>query len=195
MFQEQKPTSELQSGSSRREEPAQHTFVSSNESVEEIQPPLETVADTRIRKESSGNAKIDRVMPIQVAFERLQRDPLNRLLQKRLDDLYCGEQQYDEAIKGWWTLLRQNPFRINFLRRLHEVWFRKYKTVSDSPRETSLVRFAWLCLLKFLSEKAAEHDIGEIDWWPLATEDDLTLLQPYMVKRAWKCVLSHTPCH
>jgi hypothetical protein len=36
-----------------------------------------------------------------------------------------------------------------------------------------------------LSQKCRDWGIGEIDWWPLASEDDLKMVQPYMTRVLW----------
>jgi len=92
-------------------------------------------------------------------------------------------EEYDVALEGW----VKHPTRVSVLKKLRNTCEFKYP---GSFSEMSLVYFSLLCFLSFMSLKFVEWDMGESDWRPLAKEDNLMMVRPYMEKRQWRCVIS-----
>jgi len=121
---------------------------------------------------------------ILVLMGLLMEHPDSGQLQKELSEAFRVKSDYDEAITGWQKLWEMFPYRLSILRSLREACRLKWALL----KETSLVRFAWLCSLSFLSRKFREWDLRESDWSPLATEDEIMMVTPYTIERVWRCV-------
>lgn len=95
----------------------------------------------------------------------------------------------DIAMAIWWEILKANPVQLPILREFWDACGRrrrqrhKFKTPA-----LNIIHFTWLCALNYISDECLKYGIEDIDWWPLAMEDDIMDLRPYMVKREWFCV-------
>jgi hypothetical protein len=121
---------------------------------------------------------------ISALLELLIQHPGSAHLRKELSDVYSGKSDRDEAIAGWWTLLEMYPYRLEFLKSLHSACTLKWVQL----KKTSLLRFALLCALSFLSRKFREWNMGESDWSPFATEDEIMMVTPNSRRLEWRCV-------
>jgi len=121
---------------------------------------------------------------IAALLELLAQHPGSSHLRKELSDVYNGKSDRDEAIVGWWTLLEMYPYRLEFLRSLHSACMLKWV----QSKKTSLLRFALICALSFLSRKFREWNMGESDWSPLASEDEIMMVTPNSRRLEWRCV-------
>jgi hypothetical protein len=110
-------------------------------------------------------------------------DPGNPVLVKQLALAYTAVGDIDFEISGWWGIFKRHPFQIIILKLLHKACLRKYK---KSTRDISLLKFIKLCAMRLLADYADKRGIKHLDWWPLASEDDLMLLQPYIQKQLWE---------
>ena len=113
--------------------------------------------------------------------------PNNLALQGRLRSSYAIQCNPDEAVAGWLKLMEQHPFRRSIMMAFRDACYEKYgRALKD--RFPTLPYFWLLCLLSILSAKAKEYGFTEIDWWPFASEDDLAIIWPYMVKVRYSSV-------
>lgn len=104
--------------------------------------------------------------------------PTEMGLVKRLDEAYIVKGDQDLAMEGWWTVLVKHPLRPSIARKFRDACFRKQRLSKPSIRDT--VHFLWLCILSLASEISVDWGFGELDWWPLASHDELMALRPYM---------------
>jgi hypothetical protein len=103
-----------------------------------------------------------------------------------------GASAIDFAIETWWKLLARHPFRLGILKRFRNAVYRKHHE-RESEGLLSIIYFAFLCFLLAVSKEAVKYGIYRMDWWPFAIEDDITTLQPYVIKHEWHSV-SHLFC-
>jgi tetratricopeptide (TPR) repeat protein len=108
-------------------------------------------------------------------------------LVNKLDEAYATIKDNDVAMEGWWAILEKHPTRLSVLRKLRDTCESRYQGTFS---RMSVFRFALLCFLSFISRKFVYWDMGESDWRPLANEDDLMMVRPFMEKRQWYCVIS-----
>jgi hypothetical protein len=109
--------------------------------------------------------------------------PTNPVLVRQLARSYAALGDLDLEISGWWKIFESHPLQISILRLLYSACLRKYSRQTD---HFSLLKFVELCGMHLLSNTAGESGVGHLDWWPLASEEDLMMLEPYMEKQWWK---------
>lgn len=143
------------------------------------------VARRSVQSVSDTHAK-----EVQKYFALVEQYPDDAGLRRKLADAYFVQGNDDETIAGWWKLLCRHPHQIGILKILRDACYRKRGLSSKAPELISLVYFGWLCLLSFLSGKVMTYGIRKVNWWPLASDDELMMLRPYMVKHEWTCVSS-----
>ena len=105
---------------------------------------------------------------------------------------YVEEGDYDKAISICLEILKRSPSNLRCLMRLRTISFRRHRERWGPVREINLLRFAMVCALSILSSKFIEWDMGEVNWWPFAEEDEIMMVRPYIEKRLWRLV-SHSP--
>jgi hypothetical protein len=115
--------------------------------------------------------------------DNVHRQPGNPVLVAQLAWSYAILGDIDFEISGWWRIFERNPIQMTILRLLHQACVRKYSTQTAN---VSLLQFAKLCAMRLLSGRAEKNGIGHLDWWPLASDDELMMLTPYMAKQCWK---------
>jgi len=97
--------------------------------------------------------------------------------------------EYDEAMSSYLEMWKRNPIQLGWLRRLRDISYRRHRERWGPVREKNLFRFGIVCVLSILSSKFSDWDMGEVDWWPFAVEDEIMMVRPYMAKRRWRSVL------
>jgi tetratricopeptide (TPR) repeat protein len=98
-------------------------------------------------------------------------------------------EEVNGSISQWLTLWEENPTNLNLLRRLQDAYNRKKeRQQNDGSRTYSLLYIGWLAFLSLSSRWVMQWDILEVDWWPLASEDEVMLMRPYLCKTEWHCV-------
>lgn len=119
------------------------------------------------------------------------RHPMVDSLVKRLAQAHAVIDDPDATMSTWWVLLKSNPSRFVILKEFWNACSRRRGLVSEFGSSIpGLLYFIWLCLLNWISDYCLEYGIEDIDWWPLATEDDIMNIRPNMVKSGWFCVFS-----
>lgn len=96
-------------------------------------------------------------------------------MKKMLAQVYTTIEKYDYAYIEWWELLEERLIDIEILVQLYEI----YKQTRGSNH--SLARFTFLVWLSLVSKKTQSFGLGEIDWRPFASDDELMAVQPFMV--------------
>jgi tetratricopeptide (TPR) repeat protein len=99
---------------------------------------------------------------------------------RRLDEVYLALNDHDKAMEGWWMLLVSHPLHLPIFKKFNNACSRKHHFENRSI--FYLLYFVWLCLLLLATEISVAWGFGELDWWPLASEDELMMLRPYMVQ-------------
>jgi hypothetical protein len=97
-----------------------------------------------------------------------------------------AQDDLDNIIDSLWSGLKQNPLQLDLFRTLRVTCQQKYPSTFGNP---SLVWVMSIWFLSFLSQKLVEWGMGETNWSPLATEDDIMMVRPFTVKRRWYCVI------
>ena len=120
-------------------------------------------------------------------YELVKRHPGNRHLQMELAKVFESQNNNDKAIETWWSLVKQNPNQLGLFRSLRDAVIRKHPSAFAN---SSLVRFIWIWVLSLASLKLSDWGMGDTNWWPLATEDELMMVRPFTLKRRWHCVRS-----
>jgi tetratricopeptide (TPR) repeat protein len=120
-------------------------------------------------------------------YELVKRHPGNRRLQMELAKVFESQNNIDKAIETWWSLLKRNPNQLGLFRCLRDAVLRKHPSALAN---SSLVRFIWIWILSLASLKLSDWGMGETNWLPLATEDELMMVRPFTLKRRWHCVRS-----
>jgi predicted Zn-dependent protease len=121
----------------------------------------------------------------------VKRHPRSRTLMGPLAQALAVIDDADVAMATWWELLKSNPLQISILRQFWAACDRRRGQQSKFASSIlGVVYFIWLCTLNFISDECLKYGVDDVDWWPLAREDDLMGLRPYMVKRQWSCVKS-----
>ena len=115
--------------------------------------------------------------------DNVHHQPGNPVLVTQLAWSYATLGDIDFEILGWWRIFERNPIQMTILMLLHKACVRKYSTQTAN---LSLLKFLRLCTMRLLSSRAEKNGIRHLDWWPLASEDDLMMLKPYIVKQWWK---------
>jgi hypothetical protein len=77
-------------------------------------------------------------------------------LQRELALAYRAKGDHDEAIAGWWAILERYPYQVGIMTSLRAATELKWSALEG----TSLMFFALLCLLSYLSRKFEEWDMG-----------------------------------
>ena len=117
----------------------------------------------------------------------VQNHPNIPSLLSRLSQAYTATGDESMRISGWFRLWKARPMNIGLLRNLRDACNLRYET--DRGRSNlSLAYVAWLGFFSLLSDWLLSWGVDEVDWWPLVSEDELMMLQPYMVKLNTRCV-------
>ena len=117
--------------------------------------------------------------------DNVDKHPRNPIIISKLAEAYADLGDLTFEIAGWWRLFERHPTQLSFLNMLHRACVAKD---SISPGLGSLISFTRLCALYLMSRKSQMSGWGYLDWWPLAGEDEMMILQPYFRKRLWKNV-------
>lgn len=94
----------------------------------------------------------------------------------------------DQALGILWELADENSDDIGVLRELYVASREKY-SIPVKSTFTAQWYALLVCQLSVLSRRSEAAGLGEVDWWPLATEDDLMMIKPRMEKCYYRCVL------
>lgn len=123
-------------------------------------------------------------------LQSIENDPENQYLKKCLAQSFMTKGRVDDAITIWWDLVERNPLDLGIL---YELYTARYFKHEPQPKKLSFsfnLYFIVLCGLSVLNKKCSDWGIGDVDWWPLVSEDDLMILTPYMHKVKWHDVSS-----
>lgn len=104
--------------------------------------------------------------------------PTETGLVEKLDEAYVAKDDHDLAMEGWWMVLVKHPLHLSIVKKFRDACFRKQRLSKPSMQDT--LHFLWLCILSLASEISVDWGSGELDWWPLASQDELMALRPYM---------------
>jgi hypothetical protein len=103
---------------------------------------------------------------------------------------FMREMSLESAISMHWAVVDQDPYDLGLLRALYMICSEKYRFPEVGSNFTSRLRVTLICWISILSRKCIEWGLGKVDWWPLASEDDLMMLTPYMRMENFICVCS-----
>jgi hypothetical protein len=113
-------------------------------------------------------------------YELASIHPAEEGFLRRLDEAYLALNDHDKAMEDWWMLLVSHPLHPSIFNKFKSACYRKLHV--ENPSILYLLYFIWLCFLLLATEISVEWGFGELDWWPLASEDELMMLRPYMVQ-------------
>jgi hypothetical protein len=109
-------------------------------------------------------------------------DPLTA---RRFAQILISDGKIEKALTILWPLAERFPQDLGILLELFDASRLKYGSKPKGPFFGSYVFIMFLYGITWLSQKCRDWGIGEIDWWPLASEDDLKMVQPYMARAPW----------
>lgn len=103
-------------------------------------------------------------------------------------EIFIGpeDEHADRELFDAWTMVQQHPHHRDYLYQLYLSSRRKYGlSDSDTSRWSVNWKFQVLYVVLRIANKCEEMGLGELDWWPIASEDDLMMLRPYMKRVDW----------
>jgi hypothetical protein len=112
----------------------------------------------------------------------------DKMLQGDLPDGCLQNGHVESAIAILWEILRTESY-LSWscwmkLRHAYEV---KLNRELDNPIKLSMLSFMRITFLLKLSKSQAQS-MGKLDWWPLASKDELNGFEPHMIRQTWQCV-------
>ena len=111
-------------------------------------------------------------------------------LMNRLAEALTALDDPDVAMATWWELLKANPIKLLILRQFWVACNRKQGRSREFRSSIiGVLYFGWICVLNFIADECLKYGIEDVDWWPLAAEDDIMNCRPYMVKKDWYDVI------
>jgi hypothetical protein len=94
-------------------------------------------------------------------------------------------------IESLWDNAHRNPATETFL-RLYQCNWSKYVSPNMAYPRFVYLYVAILWRLALISEVCSKLGFGEIDWWPIASREEIMMVTPFMMKRFFHYVFS--PC-
>jgi hypothetical protein len=123
----------------------------------------------------------------------VMQHPRSATLLDQLSQALMNLEDFELEMATWWDLLKSHPLNMSILRCFWVACCKKPRNPLEAATAEVLAShftyFACLCFLNLIADHLQKYGIEDIDWWPLAHEDHLMLIRPYMVKVEWSSVL------
>jgi hypothetical protein len=113
-------------------------------------------------------------------------DSQGRGKQESLQDSLIWEENKIESV---WDNAHRNPATENFV-RLYRCNWSKYVSSEMAHPQLLYLYVAVLWRLALISKVCSKLGFGEIDWWPIASREEIMMVTPFMMKRYFHYVLS-----
>jgi hypothetical protein len=89
---------------------------------------------------------------------------------------------YDKAMEILWSLIDADRYNPKYLYELYDVWRERMRKTSKLPLQSHM-RFVWLYVLLCITYKLQDWKIAnQVDWWPLAGDDEFMSITLYARK-------------
>ena len=110
--------------------------------------------------------------------EVVLKHPYSRGAIDKLREAFIANDNCNTAIAGWWEVYEVNMLRLSILKELRDSFDLKYRHCA----KTSLLQFFFYCLMVLIARKLMQWGAERVDWWPLATEEEIIKLLPYTMR-------------
>lgn len=140
-----------------------------------------------VQTASSRRSNSKTLIPIEQLQACVNADPENKALKKSLAMSLMATGKLDEAITCWSELAEREPNSFTIMEELYTTNQQNYSLRTQSSFVSHL-RFIILCAFSILSRRFVDWGVGQVDWWPFASEDDLMMLEPHMAKVKYQYV-------
>ena len=127
---------------------------------------------------------------VEQLLELTIKNPSNMSFKKSLAYAYMAESRVDDAILIWGELVqRANRTDLSLVYELYKASAMKMSSTSRHAFDSYLYILLLVVLASITRFLVKLGFATGVNWWPIATKDDLMMIEPFMIKAEYNCVL------